>query len=219
MFLLETRGQLVDPAGDVVVGPFERLSALGEGRVRNGPVQWLDVEVFVGAVTDGDHQLVAAEYVGGEPWPGRGEVEAVPTADGHGTWMDAVRGMRAAGDDRDVADGSPVRLGELGAGGVLRAQERDPVRLRETSGTEQLVAGPGTRDVGAAPVALGPPAQHQAGILQHAQVVCDQVGGKAQRVCQFPRCQVGVRKAIDDGKAGRVAECCVGSGPRCKPAD
>lgn len=75
-------GQPVDPVGEIEEGVFEGVLGAGTGRVGNRPVQAVEVtvELFVGVVADGDHEVVRPQDVFDACGTGTGERQACALA-------------------------------------------------------------------------------------------------------------------------------------------
>ena len=179
---------MVDATVDIGVGPFEGGVGIDWHGVGNRPVQPRKslAELFVGVVADGDDEVIAVkDLVEGLGAVGI-DAEPVALGNGDGSWVDAWAGMGAGRGSWDGAQLVPDGGGELGAGRVRRAHEHHP----GTSGeVVRNAAGDGGRpdgwvvesqlDIATAAVALGPDPTDDAGILEHAEMVGEQVAAQA----------------------------------------
>jgi len=132
--------------------------------------------VFVGVVAYGDHEVVIADDVAHVCGVGGSQGQAVPAGDPDRAGMDGRRGVGAGRGGGDVAARGPQGGRELGAGGVVGADEHHPhdrlSRCRCQVGEGLVVQS----QVGTAAVAFGAGAFDQPCVGQDAQVVGEQVG-------------------------------------------
>jgi hypothetical protein len=77
----------------------------------------------VGVVADGDDEVAGADDVADVRGAGAGQGEPVPAADADGVWVDPVGRVSTGRGGRDGAGPGPRGGGELGSGGVVRADE------------------------------------------------------------------------------------------------
>ena len=107
---------------------------------------------------------------------------------------------------RDGAGPAPQRGGQVRPGRVGGAHEQHPPR-RLPRRCGRGVHGAGDQlQVGATPVTFGPVAGNDPGLLQHVQVMRQQVRRHRQHRGQFGRGGVARQQPVGDGQPGRVGQ-------------
>ena len=118
----------------------------------------------------------------------------------------AGRRVRPGRCRRDGAGPAPQRGGQVRAGRVGGAHEQHPPRGPGRRGGQGVQGAGDQLQVGAAAVALGAAAGDDPGLLQHVQVVGEQVGRHAQHRGQLGRRGVPGEQRVGDLQPGRVGQ-------------
>ena len=109
-----------------------------------------------------------------------GQVHAVAAGDLDGPAGDAVCGVRSGRGRGDFAGLAPERGGQLGPRTVAGADEQDAAGSMFAAGSQPVQRACSEPDIAAALVRLGAVAGRQAGGLQRAEMVGQQVGRHAR---------------------------------------
>jgi len=174
-------------------------------------------QFHVRGVADGHQEVIRGDDVGDPVRSGPGQAQAV-AARGGGGGVHALGRVRAAGGDGDGARLPPRGRGELGPGGVGGADE-DHARGDDDGGPRQdAVERPGDQaHVTTAPVRLGAGPRDDPGVLQHVEVMGEEVGPDAEGGREVARGAVAEHQGVDDGEAGRIGEGAEDADPAVAP--
>ena len=165
------------------------------------------MELLVGAVTDGDHEG-GTERDGVDRTGLRAhEVETGTRGSSHRERVHGVCWMRPGALGGHIAQRGPEPGRELRSGGVVRAHEHHA--LRADRGDVEGKAGADEAEVPTPPVAVGGEADDEAGVLEDAHVVSEEVRSDAEPVGELAGGTVRQSKLVDDQEAMRVRERCV----------
>ena len=203
-----TATSAADAAAQLGDGGVERRPGRVGHRVGDRPVQpgRVGAELLVGPVADRDHQrrpsaeLVEAFRVGS------GEVETGPAAGGDGARVDAVGRVGAGAVRALVGELGPQGRGELGSGRVVGAHEQRPLSGSAPARRERAEGVAVEVDVAAAAVAAGSAAADQADVLEHVEVVGEQVRRDGDEALQLDRGAVGGGELVDDRQPHGIAQ-------------
>ena len=144
------------------------------------------MELLVGPVAHGDRQLgrLGVVEVAGDGAP---EIEAGPAGGGDGAGVHRIGRVGAGRRGGTARAGPPHGGGELGAGRVVRAHEEHGSggpRRSGTDRTERLVHQP---DIPSPVIAVGREAFDEAGVLEHVEVMGQEIAGKVAALGQLLR--------------------------------
>jgi len=163
-------------------------------------------ELLVGAVADGgDEPWCGVDLVEG-PRDRGGQVEARRPGRGACAGGDSLGGM-GSGTQRNPSQAiSPEGRGELGAGGVVGADEQHPT-LGDLDADPELVEGLATEpDVTAAPVPGGHVPLDEPRLLEDAEMVGEEIRSDPAAAGQLGGGAVRRGEVVDDGEAHGVPE-------------
>ena len=201
------RGRRCGSRSSVTVASNAAAARRGD-RVGDRPVQpgRVGVELLVGAVADRHHERRTIRDVVEQLRVGVGEVEAGAAGGGDGAGVDPFGRVGAGAVGRLVGELRPQGGGQLGSGRVVGAHEQRPPGGR-SAGRAQAVEGVAVEvDVAAAAVTAGAAAGDQPDLLEHVEVVGEQVRRDAGEVLQLDRRAVRADELVDDGQTGGIAE-------------
>ncbi len=186
----------------------------GRDRVGDGPVHRRGpAEFLVGHVADGDDQVAVVPDLADVAGPQPGQRQAVAPGGGDRAGIDPRGGVGPGRYGRDGAGPAPQRRGQVRAGRVGGAHEQHPPRGAAGRGGQRVQRAGDQLQVGAAAVALGPAPGDDPGLLQHVQVVGEQVGRHGQHGGQLGRRRVPGQQGVGDLQPRRVGQRRVHSRP------
>ncbi len=190
----QPRCEPLDAVAEVGYRRVETGGIADRDRVGDGPVHGcLAAEFFAGHVADRDHKIVHLPDIGDVAGPQPGQRQAVAPGGGDRARVDRRPGMGAGRYCRDAAGPAPQRGGQVRARRVGGAHEQHPPRRAGWRRSQRAQGAGGAWDkpqVGTAAIALGPAAADDSGLLQHVQVVRQQVGRHGQHGRQLGRGRV-----------------------------
>lgn len=116
-----------------------------------------DREFFMRPVADRDHEVRVSQETGDLLRHDLGQVQPMTSSRRDSAGCDAISGMRAGTDRRNLAHVVPQRLRELRAGGVRGADEHDTLCSRRREGSQLEQSARVEADIRPPPVALRRP--------------------------------------------------------------
>ncbi|OLT41969.1 hypothetical protein BJF86_02970 [Serinicoccus sp. CNJ-927] len=184
-------------------------------RVRHGPVDGVRAaELLVRPVAHGDDEVARRQQPVDLPRLDLRQLQVVPSRGGERTRRDALPRVRPGRHRVHGAGRAPQRRGEMRAGRVGGAHEDHALGCAEVRRGRRLSRRPpDERDVGPAAVALRAVTAHQPGVLEHPEVVREQVGREAETPAESRDRTVGECQRVDDPQPGGVRQRRVPSHP------
>src|SRR6185369_17114263 len=122
-------------------------------------------------------------------------------------WLGAGRG---AGDLTSI---TPQRRRELRSGRVAGTDEHHALWSRDPWRSERVELIDAQVHIRAAAITFGCGSRDEAAVLQHFQVMGEQVGRQPQRLAQLPWRGVGEQKAVDNREPSWITERGMHAGP------
>jgi hypothetical protein len=160
----------------------------------------------MGQVAHGDDQVAVVPHVADVAGPQPAQRQPVALGRGDRAGINRRSGMGPGRDRRDGAGPAPQRGGQVRPGGVGGAHEQHPPHRAGGRGGQRIQGAGNQPQVVTAAVALGPAAGDHSGLLQHVQVVRQQVGRHRQYARQLGRGRVPREQRVGDGQPGRVGQ-------------
>ena len=138
-----------------------------------------------------------------------GEVETGAAAGGDGARVHAVGRLGAGAVGVLVGELRPERGGELGSGRVVGAHEERPLSGAAHPRGECVERLAVEVDVATATVAAGAATADQSDVLEHVEVMGEEVRWDVDAALQFARGAVRSGQFVDDGQSHGIAQRCV----------
>ena len=167
------------------------------------------IEFLVCLVTDRDHQWWHLGDVVDRSWLAGVERELGALGRGDRTGIDTVGRMCARRLGRKGRRRSPQRCGELAASRVASAHEQRPCGDAARPGLHSVEGRALEVYVPAASIPARPRSVDHSDLLEHVEVVSQQVGLDADQPSQLNRGSIRRDEFVDDHQPNRIGEGCI----------
>jgi len=196
-----TRGEVLDPARNILEGRLEGFLRAQANRIRHRPVGAAKArQLLMGTVAHGHNKVAALHRLVQRARTTPFEIHAMTAGNLYGALGYPVRRVRSRRHRRNLAGLPPEGGGKLRPGTVPRADEQHAAGLMFDPWHQAIQRAGSEPDVAAPPVRFGAAADCQPGILECAQMVGQQVGRHPQLGLQLRRGEVPQGQQIHDAQ-------------------